>query len=249
MKPSILDNIQFKLSEIERREEVKIIFACESGSRAWGFESADSDYDVRFIYLRPTKWYLSLSQKSDVIETTINDELDISGWDITKALVLLGKSNPALLEWLQSPIVYSEMDTITKQVRELIPDFFNPKSCMYHYLHLAQTSFTGYLKTEQKLVKKCFYALRAVLACNWIESGFGVVPTQFNILFDKLVKQPELKQAVEKMLLEKKDSSEKDMAEEAPIITNFLAHEIERLSPQNERPSLSSDYERLNQLF
>ena len=97
-----------RIAEVEATENVTIFYACESGSRAWGFPSADSDYDVRFIYLRKPDWYLSIDveDKRDVIERPINDELDISGWDLRKALKLLWKSNPPLLEWLVSPIVY-----------------------------------------------------------------------------------------------------------------------------------------------
>ena len=249
MKQTIFEQIQFELSEIERQEKVKIIFACESGSRAWGFESEDSDYDVRFIYVRPTDWYLSLQKRSDVIEQPISNELDISGWDITKALSLLRKSNPPLLEWLQSPIIYQEFGTITEQIRELMPDYFSPKASMYHYLHLAKNSFKEYSQNDKQSIKKCFYILRAVLACKWIESGLGVVPTEFAILVDKVVKQKELQEAIDKLLIEKKNSSEADVTKQIPTITNFLTHEIDRLSPQNERPSLSEEYKRLNKLF
>ena len=104
------EEILRRLDQIEREDDVRIVYACESGSRAWGFESTDSDWDVRFIYVHPRDWYLSIDvgEKRDVIERPINDELDISGWDLRKALKLLRKSNPPLLEWLSSPIVYKE---------------------------------------------------------------------------------------------------------------------------------------------
>lgn len=98
MNETIRNRIQAELGRIEGQEDVTILFACESGSRAWGFESADSDYDVRFIYLRRTEWYLTIQNKRDVIEKPVDDELDISGWDLPKALHLLRKSNPPLLE-------------------------------------------------------------------------------------------------------------------------------------------------------
>jgi uncharacterized protein len=105
---TILDEIQACLSDIEKTHQVKIIYSCESGSRAWGFPSADSDYDVRFLYLHPVDWYLSIEDKRDVIEVPIKNKLDITGWDLRKALQLFRKSNPPLLEWLGSPIVYWE---------------------------------------------------------------------------------------------------------------------------------------------
>jgi len=102
--------IKAELARIEEDENISILWACESGSRAWGFESQNSDYDVRFIYLQRTEEYLRASDLRDVIEKPISDDLDISGWDLPKALRLFRKSNPPLLEWLQSPIVYQGND-------------------------------------------------------------------------------------------------------------------------------------------
>src|SRR6056297_3590984 len=103
-----LVEIQSRLEALEQQENIHIALAVESGSRAWGFASSDSDYDVRFVYLRPTNWYLSidLERRRDVIEQPIIDEYDVGGWDLRKALQLLRKCNPPLLEWLNSPIVY-----------------------------------------------------------------------------------------------------------------------------------------------
>lgn len=95
-----------KLNEIEEKENVKILHAVESGSRAWGFASPDSDYDVRFIYVRKKEDYLTLCEKSDVIEWQLDETLDINGWDLKKALQLFHKSNATLFEWSNSPIVY-----------------------------------------------------------------------------------------------------------------------------------------------
>ena len=104
------DTIQKELAQIEQTQNVRILLAVESGSRAWGFASPDSDYDVRFIYVRPKDAYLRLQKHRDVIELPINDALDINGWDLTKTLRLLHKSNPTLFEWGASPIVYLETD-------------------------------------------------------------------------------------------------------------------------------------------
>jgi predicted nucleotidyltransferase len=122
------------LDQIERDEDVRIFYACESGSRAWGFESTDSDWDVRFIYVHPRDWYLTIDieEKRDVIERPINDELDISGWDLRKALKLLRKSNPPLLEWLSSPIVYKEAGTVAEQLRGAVAECSSPISAFHH---------------------------------------------------------------------------------------------------------------------
>ena len=104
------DIIRKKLKEIEQKENVKIIMAVESGSRAWGFASPDSDYDVRFVYVRRPEDYLRLEKTKDVIEWQLDDVLDINGWDLKKALQLMHDSNPSIFEWCASPIVYQSCE-------------------------------------------------------------------------------------------------------------------------------------------
>lgn len=118
--------IMQRLYTIEKENNIKILYAIESGSRGWGFASKDSDYDVRFIYTHPTDWYLSIEDKKDFIEIPINDLLDINGWDIRKALLQYKKSNPTLMEWLSSPIVYMENYSTAQRMRELLPAYFSP---------------------------------------------------------------------------------------------------------------------------
>src|SRR5436189_1813350 len=102
----MLSEIKKELRRIEEQLEIKVLYAVESGSRAWGFASTDSDWDVRFLYARCPEWYLSVQDRRDVLEYPISEGLDVSGWDIRKALVLFARSNPPLMEWLRSPIVY-----------------------------------------------------------------------------------------------------------------------------------------------
>ena len=97
------------LSELEKIEEqygVRVLHAVESGSRAWGFASPDSDYDVRFVYVRPAADYLRLDEPRDVIEWKTDEVLDINGWDLKKALLAFAKGNPNIMEWANSPIIY-----------------------------------------------------------------------------------------------------------------------------------------------
>lgn len=122
----MLDIILNKLDDIERKENVKIIYAVESGSRAWGFDSQDSDYDVRFIYVRPLNDYLSLEDIKDTIDYELNDVFDINGWDLKKALKLLYKSNPTLYEWKASPIVYGLLNIN-------LPHLLNSINCYSYY--------------------------------------------------------------------------------------------------------------------
>jgi predicted nucleotidyltransferase len=156
-----------KLAEIELREQVCILHAVESGSRAWGFASPDSDFDVRFIYVRRLEHYLRLDRTRDVIEWQLDETLDINGWDLQKALRLLHKSNPTLFEWASSPIVYHttpEWGVIDAS----LPGFFAPKPFAHHYLSMASSNYREYLKHDMVRVKKHLYVLRPLLACKWV---------------------------------------------------------------------------------
>lgn len=202
------NDILTKLNEIEKYEGVRILYATESGSRAWGFESKDSDYDVRFIYARPFDWYLSIEGKKDVIEYPVTDLLDISGWDIKKALNLFKKSNPPLYEWLNSPIVYIKNESFVTMLRKLIPKFYNPRASLYHYLHMAKGNYREYLKGDKVRVKKYFYVLRPTFACMWIEKNKTPPPMEFNILLSSFVLEKTLKSEIEKLLVRKKSGEE-----------------------------------------
>jgi uncharacterized protein len=227
MKPYMNEQIVEQLRLIEKEEQVRIIYACESGSRAWGFPSKDSDYDVRFLYIRPADWYLSIFDRRDVIERPISDMLDINGWDIRKALNLFRKSNPPLLEWLQSPLVYMEAFTVTEQIRRLSPLTFSPRSCMYHYLHMAKGNYRMYLQGEQVNIKKYFYVLRPVLACQWIERSNTMPPIEFDTLVEELVPAgSELKAAIQELLIRKKAGDELDYQPRIGPINDFLEDQI-----------------------
>ena len=157
-----------KLNAIEYKSNVRILYACESGSRAWGFASPDSDYDVRFIYVHPREHYLSVDEQRDVIELPINDLLDINGWELRKALRLFKKSNGPLYEWLQSPVVYDQNNEFIDDLKNLMPHYFSPRANMHHYLSMAKTVFESDLAGGEVRLKKYFYALRPILACRWI---------------------------------------------------------------------------------
>ena len=176
--------INQKLQEIETRENIKILHCIESGSRAWGFASPDSDYDVRFVYARPIEHYLRLDKKRDVIEWQLDDTLDINGWDVSKFLQLLYKSNPTTFEWNSSPIVYKTTNE-WQEISKIVNDYFDKKAGLYHYLSMAKTNYRTYLKTENVKLKKYFYVLRPILACKWILEKGNPPP----MLFETLVEQ------------------------------------------------------------
>lgn len=147
--------IKEKLHEIEQRENCRILLAVESGSRAWGFASPDSDYDVRFIYVRPRESYLRLNRVRDVIELPINGVLDINGWDVDKTLKLLHKSNPTVFEWFSSPIVYQTTD-FTEAFKPVMRRYFSSKSGLWHYLQMAEGNYREYLRGDMVKAKKYF---------------------------------------------------------------------------------------------
>lgn len=221
-----IGKIDSELKRIEEEEGVRILYACESGSRAWGFPSKDSDYDVRFIYVRPVDWYLSLFEKRDVIERPISDQLDINGWDLKKALNLFRKSNPPLLEWLQSPIQYMEQYGVTEQIRQLSPLTFSPRSSMYHYLHMAKGNFREYLQGEYVKIKKYFYVLRPILACQWIEEHGSMPPMEFEDLVEQILPESTLKQEVYTLLTRKKAGVEFDLEPKITVINDYLDRQI-----------------------
>lgn len=172
-------DILSKSHAIEKDYQVKILYAVESGSRAWGFASKDSDYDVRFIYAHPVECYLSIEEKSGVIECPVSNLLDINGWDIKKALRLFKKSNPPLYEWLHSPIIYLEQGNFAQQLRKLMSTYYSPISSLKHYFHMAKGNYRDYLTGKRVKVKKYFYVLRPILACMWVERWGTVPPMEF----------------------------------------------------------------------
>lgn len=241
-----------RLRRIERDEGVKIFLACESGSRAWGFPSADSDFDVRFLYAHPLEWYLSVDveRRRDVIERPIDGALDLSGWDLRKALQLFRKSNPPLLEWLQSPIIYREDPAVTEPFRALIPTCYSPRAARYHYLHMAQGNVRDYLGGEQVWTKKYFYALRPLLAIRWVDAGLGPVPMEFDTLVDRLIDDEPLRREIDALLAAKRAGAELDRGPRIEAISAFIETELvrlERASPGGriEKPPM----EVLNQFF
>lgn len=223
----MLQTIRSKLSEIEQKENVRIIHCVESGSRAWGFASPDSDYDVRFIYVRPREYYLKLEKTRDVIEWQLDDTLDINGWDIQKTLRLLYKSNPTVFEWNRSPIVYKTTEE-WKRISDILNNFFVQKSGLYHYLSTAKGNYREIHKGETVRLKKYFYILRPLLACLWILNEQTPPPMLFSELMDKYL-EDEIKPEVLKLLKEKSETSELGNGKRIDIIDSYIDRQIERI--------------------
>jgi uncharacterized protein len=215
--------IDQQIKDIELNNQVTVLFACESGSRAWGFASPDSDYDVRFIYAQPLNNYLSIRERKDTIELPVNEELDVNGWDIRKALQLFLKSNAPLYEWLQSPIIYKAKSNFSTELRELMPAYFSHRAGCHHYLSMARNTFENDLQGEQVKLKKYFYALRPLLACLWIIENKSLPPIEFSQL-RTLIANDEWNESVDNLLEQKKMADEKALT--APVV--FLQQWIEK---------------------
>ena len=245
----ILAEINEKLDEIEKKEGVRIIHAVESGSRAWGFASPDSDYDVRFIYVRPKADYLRLDEPKDFIEWQLDEVLDINGWDLKKALKQFAKGNATLYEWSGSPIVYRTMDDWAR-VKETAKQYFSEKSAVYHYYGTANNTLCEYLRGETVRYKKYFYALRPLLAAQYIERFHKTPP----VLFDDLLQMelPEtLRAAIDELLEIKKVTTEKEENPQMPVIREFIETETARQKEiANALPDdHNKDWTLLNRLF
>lgn len=245
MRERIVNN----LKELEKEENIRILLAVESGSRAWGFASPDSDYDVRFIYIRQREDYLRLDTIDDVIELPVSDELDIVGWDLQKALRLLYKSNPTLFEWFSSPVVYLETP-IAERFRKLMMNYFSVKRSLYHYISMAQGNYRGYLKGEMVRAKKYFYVLRPLLACYWVLEKRTPPPMLFRDLVEAELPAC-LKAEVERLLDLKVNSPEVKEIAKITSLNDFLDAGIAdvkaRLDDMEE--TRISGWEQLNEFF
>jgi len=243
--------IQEKLMLIEQEHDVKVLFAIESGSRAWGFPSKDSDFDVRFVYIKKPNFYLSIDEKRDVIEVPINEILDINGWDIRKALKLFRKSNPPLLEWLVSDIVYYENYGFKEDMLKIRESVFSPKASMHHYLSMAKSNFREYLQGDEVRIKKYFYVLRPILACLWIEKHDTNPPILFQTLFEEFIKESNLKLEIDSLLERKMSGEELDFEKRIDEINYFIDTEISRLTEyaNSFKTNIKDATELLDELF
>lgn len=220
MKEKILQ----KLKEIEAQKDIKILFACESGSRAWGFASPDSDYDVRFIYKHDLNYYLSLWEQPDVIEFMTEDDLDGSGWDLRKTVKLLAKSNAPLLEWLYSPIVYLQDETFLKQMQSLATECFSPIASLHHYLGTTK-NFMEACQAEEVKLKSYFYALRTALAGKWIIEKNSFPPVAFVELLP--IAPLDVQEKVLELMEIKAVQDEKYLHPKEVLITEFLMETVQ----------------------
>ena len=234
----------------EEEHGVRILLAVESGSRAWGFESPNSDFDARFIYVHPRDWYLSIEEQRDVIEYPIIDDIDLNGWDLRKALRLFAKSNPAFAEWIQSPIIYSLTTSFASEARRLLPAIYSCEHGIYHYRSMAKTNYRGYLQADLVPLKKYFYVLRPLLSVLWLERYQCPAPIEFKNLLHLVEENRPLISDINALLERKRLAPE--MGLEAPVasIHQFVESELERLETIAPASEERGDvFPTLNELF
>jgi predicted nucleotidyltransferase len=212
--------------------------AIESGSRAWGFPSPDSDYDVRFLYVRPRRDYLALASVRDVIERPILDEIDLNGWDIRKALGLMLKNNSVLSEWIASPIRYTADNPAVARVAELIGRFFDPRGFALHYARLGTAAMGRWLDGERKVaVKRYFYALRPALAIRALRLDPSRRPP---MQLQRLIELGELPDAlaaeIESLVALKAETREAGLVTRSPALEALVTDELGRAGDVAGRP-------------
>lgn len=249
---NIRAEIDRRLKAIMVEEDVQLLMAVESGSRAWGFPSPDSDYDVRFVYLRKRDWYLSLSPGRDVIEQPIVDEIDLNGWDIRKALGLLLKSNAVISEWMESPIGYCDDHSIIEELRSLADDVLDGRALAHHYANLGRNAADRWLEGDDTVpVKKYFYALRPALVIQHLRLNPSVrPPMNLHELIAACGLSPSLKADIDELVEAKSRTNERGNGTRKPELDMFIRNELSRASdvPGRTKPDTTL-LERANTLF
>ena len=244
MKTTIIN----RLAEIERSNHIKILFACESGSRGWEFPSPDSDFDVRFIYVRPLNFYLSVQDKDDQLGFPINDELDIYGWDIKKVLKLIRKSNTTPFEWLQSPIIYGEQDHFKEELWTLCQSYFYRKTNINHYLGIAHSALETVVNSDEIKIKKLFYVLRPLLSAKWCLEKNAIAPMTIGPLLNLMPEH--LQKLVKDLITQKSTAAEGYIIKIHPELSNYIDEEFKNCTEgAKDLPKESFDSEMLDIFF
>ena len=240
--------IKHKLEALEKEHGFKILYACETGSRAWGFPSPDSDYDVRFIYVQDFDWYLSLRSPKDSFEEPITDELDITGWEFRKALGLLRKSNVALLERIQSPIIYMVDRGFLDEINALSWDYFSPIAVMHHYHSMSKKYYDGCMGGTEVKLKKYFYAIRTAIAGAWVREKLAIPPIEMYKMLG-IVDAP-VRNKIHQLIALKAEKNEDYKHPREPSIDDFLHETISKNEEvAKDLPAAKGDMEKLDDFY
>ena len=206
---------------------VRTLYACESGSRAWGFASPDSDWDVRFVFGHPRERYLSIERPDETVDLFLPNDLDLAGWDLRKTLGLLRKSNPSLLEWIHSPIVYREEPGFADELGDLARRAFSPNAGLHHYRSMAGSNLAKSLPTPEAPLKKYLYVLRPILAARWIEANGTIAPVPMADL--RPLGRDDRRADVDELLRRKALTGEREVSDGMPALHAWMLGEHTRL--------------------
>lgn len=245
------EKIKKYLFDLEQEKGIEILLACETGSRAWGFPSPDSDFDVRIIYKHQKDWYLSLLEEKDTIEFFLdNNEIDISGWDLRKSLRLLWKSNPPLLERIQSPIIYKVDSEFLININSIAQKTYSRIATIHHYLSMAKKAFDEVTSLQEYKLKKFFYALRASVACLWILEKEEMPPIEFSKMLIGLDLQENLLTRINQLIEIKSAISETYLHTGEKELIDFMQSCINRADKEfKSLPSSKGQMNDLNEFF
>lgn len=251
IEPAVRKEIETRLSAVEAEDGVRLLLAIESGSRAWGFPSPDSDYDVRFLYVRPRRDYLALQPVRDVIERPIVDEIDLNGWDIRKALGLMLRNNSVLSEWVGSPITYCDAHPVIAQMAALKDRYFDPNGFALHYAKLGRTAIARWMQDESTVaVKRYFYALRPALAIRVLQRDPSRrPPMQLQQLMAAADLSASASEEIERLVTLKADTREAGPIARVPEIDALIADELARAGDVPARPPSEAFAAAANDLF
>ncbi|MGO3517227.1 MAG: nucleotidyltransferase domain-containing protein [Acetobacter cibinongensis] len=243
--PSIRTEITQRLAALEQQENIHILLAVESGSRAWGFPSPDSDYDIRFLYIRPRNWYLKLQAGRDVVETPIEGEIDLNGWDIRKVLLLLLKSNAVISEWISSPIRYRTDHPIIRRLALLADDVLDARALAHHYASLGRNAAERWLSSDGPVpVKKYFYALRPALAIRCLRlAPKQRPPMNLQALMAHADLSESLKNDINGLVAAKARTHELGNTTRLPALENLIRDELSRPGELPARPGASAAHQ------
>lgn len=247
------DALQIKqaVTQVCHAHEITCLHAIESGSRAWGFASPDSDYDVRLLYCHPLNWYLNLFDNKDTFEFIEEDLLsvpfDIGGWDIKKALTLIYKSNAVIFEWLHSPIVYQQRSELIDNLKLISLAYFKPITIFHHYQGMAKTASIGLDLTAPIKLKKLFYLLRALLAAKWVITYETPPPVVMSEMFELI--NDETQTAILQLIALKSTCDERHTLQVSPLIQSAIAQLWTDLDQPDFKEKPKADATALNAFF
>jgi predicted nucleotidyltransferase len=226
MNPDVVRAIDARLDRVEEEHDVRVLWAIESGSRAWGFPSPDSDYDCRFLYVRRVGDYLSLRARPDVIETPLDKVFDVNGWDVRKALALMVKGNATVGEWLRSPIVYRGDVAFRDELLALAEDIVDPNALRRHHVHVARNNLA--LLASSGVAKKFFYALRPAVTLRWMRLRETTAPPPMDLptLVAEAALPESLRAAVDELIDRKARTREMGSIVVQDVLLDFVETEL-----------------------